>query len=70
MGAMGHRLRRGWRRAVLLHLVGALQEAQGCGYAYGDLRHLFRYSKVWRELPRLLEEAADKLRQRLLSQSG
>jgi hypothetical protein len=55
----GHRLRPGWRRALLHHLAGTYQG--GDGYS---LRHLLHHRRVQRELPRLLEEA-DRLLQRL-----
>ena len=67
---MGHRLRPGWRRALLHHLMGNFREAQGCGYAYEGLRHLLRHRYVRKRLPRLLEEATDRLRARLLAQGG
>jgi hypothetical protein len=66
---MGHRLRRGWRRALFWHLAGDYRKAQDCGFVYGDLRHLLRHHRVQPELALLLEAASDKLCKRLLSQS-
>jgi hypothetical protein len=66
---MGHRLRPGWRRGLLFHLTGAFPEAQAFGCPYSEARHIMRHPQVRRELPRLLEEATDQLKQKLLSQS-
>jgi hypothetical protein len=57
----GHRLRPGWRRALLLHLAGTYQG----GYSHEALRHLLHHRRVQRELPRLLEEATEHLQERL-----
>jgi hypothetical protein len=58
MGAVGHRLRRGWRRGLLSLLAGAFEEAQAFGCPYIEARHIMRHRRVRRELSRLLEEAA------------
>jgi hypothetical protein len=50
--------------------MGNFREAQGCGYAYEGLRHLLRHRHVRKRLPRLLEEATDRLRARLLALGG
>jgi hypothetical protein len=59
----GHRLRPGWRQALLHHLAGTYQG--GDGYSHEALRHLLHHQRVQRELPRLLEEATDHILQRL-----
>jgi|FaiFalDrversion3_1042247.scaffolds.fasta_scaffold28231_1 hypothetical protein len=64
-GAMGHRLRRGWRRGLLFHLTGAFSEAEALGCPYSEARHIMRHPQVRRELHRLLEEATHRLSQRL-----
>jgi hypothetical protein len=59
----GHRLRPGWRQALLLHLAGSYQG--GDGYSHEALRRLLHHQRVQRELPRLLEEATVRLQERL-----